>query len=155
MRCRKVQKLLADLELGILSPSRISALEVHVSKCPVCRLAGEKLKTAAKALTKDFGFKPPRHLAAQVMHRASQKAGAQNLRRPWIPALATATAILLVAGFSFLFLSRSYMTNQEVFQGYAEDLSSLDFLEKDQDSEYEIFNYEEFGIPADIAKLMI
>ncbi len=155
MRCRKVQKLLADLELGILSRSRIADIELHVSKCPVCRLAGEKLRQAAQALTKDFGFEPPPHFAEQVMYRASQKAEARSLRRPWIPALAAAMGILLVVGFSFLFLPRSYMTNQEVIQGYANDLSNLDFSEKEQDIENEVFNYEEFGIPAEIAKLMI
>ena len=155
MRCRKVQKLLADLELDILSPSQIADIELHVSKCPVCRLAGEKLRQAGKILTKDFGFEPPPHFAEQVLHRASQKTEVKSLRRPWIPALATATAILLAATFSFLFLPRTYMTDQETFQGYAEDLSSLDFLEKVQDIEYDVFNYEEFGIPSEIAKFMI
>ena len=158
MRCRKVEKWLADHELGILSPGKKKALDAHLMKCASCRQVAEEFKRSVTALSEGTDIDPPQDLVENVLRRAAREPDLSAPTRYWwwiAPALAGATVIMLVLYMPSFFGPRIHMTEQEILAGYAENLDGLGSWSIGVDSEDDAFDYEEFGIPSEVAKLLI
>ena len=142
MRCRKVEKCLAEQELGILSPGKKEALDAHLVKCAACRQVAEEFTRSMTALSEGTDIDPPQDLVQRILRRVA-------------PALVGAVVIMLVLYMPAIFGPRIHMTEREVLAGYAENLEFLGFGSTEVYSEDDASDYEEFGIPSEVAKLLI
>jgi len=157
MRCRKVEKRLAEQELGILSPEKKEALDAHLAKCATCRQVAEEFKRSIMALNEGTGIHPPQDMVERVLRHTAVEPEPSAPRYWWwiAPALVGAAVIILVLYMPAFFGPRIHMTEQEVLAGYAENLEVLGSWSTEVYSEDDVSDYEEFGIPPEVAKLLI
>ncbi|MDL1958381.1 MAG: zf-HC2 domain-containing protein [Deltaproteobacteria bacterium] len=157
MRCSKVEKRLAEQELGILSPGKKEALDAHLAKCAACRQVAEEFKRSVMALSEGTDIDPPQDLVQRILRHAAREPEPSAPRYWWwiAPALVGAVIIMLVLYMPAFFGPRIHMTEQEVLAGYAENLEVLGFGNTEVYSEDNASDYEEFGIPPEVAKLLI
>ena len=157
MRCRKVEKRLAEQELGILSPGKKEALDAHLAKCAACRQATERFKRSVTVLSEGTDIDPPQDLVQRILRQAAREPEPSAPRYWWwiAPALVGAAVIMLVLYMPAFFGPRIHMTEQEVLAGYAENLEVLGSWSTEVYSEDDVSDYEEFGIPPEVAKLLI
>lgn len=157
MRCRKVEKRLAEKELGILSPEKKEALDAHLAKCAACRQVAEEFKRSIAALNEGTDIDPPQDLVERILRQAARKPEPSAPRYWWwiAPAMVGAAVIILVLYMPAFFGPRIHMTEQEVLAGYAENLEVLGFGNAEVYSVDDASDYEEFGIPPEVARLLI
>lgn len=157
MRCRKVEKCLAEQELGILSPGKKEALDAHLVKCAACRQVAEEFTRSMMALSEGTDIDPPQDLVQRILRRVAREPEPSAPRYWWwiAPALVGAVVIMLVLYMPAIFGPRIHMTEREVLAGYAENLELLGFGSTEVYSEDDASDYEEFGIPSEVAKLLI
>jgi anti-sigma factor RsiW len=157
MRCRKVEKRLAEQELGILSPGKKEALDAHLAKCAACRQADERFKRSVTVLSEGTDIDPPQDLVQRILRQAAREPEPSAPRYWWwiAPALVGAAVIMLVLYMPAFFGPRIHMTEQEVLAGYAENIEVLGSWSTEVYLEDDVSDYEEFGIPPEVAKLLI
>ena len=143
--------------MRILSPGKKEALDAHLVKCAACRQVAEEFTRSMTALNEGTDIDPPQDLVQRILRHAAREPEPSAPRYWWwiAPALVGAVVIMLVLYMPAIFGPRIHMTEREVLAGYAENLELLGFGSTEVYSEDDASDYEEFGIPSEVAKLLI
>ncbi len=109
------------------------------------------------ALSEGTDIDSPQDLVQRILRRVAREPEPSAPRYWWwiAPALVGAVVIMLVLYMPAIFGPRIHMTEREVLAGYAENLELLGFGSTEVYSEDDASDYEEFGIPPEVAKLLI
>jgi len=116
VRCREARFLISMQADGELRAEKMALLAEHLRSCPSCRAYSETVsRTDAFLRELLVGGQAPAGFLERVMQSLPALPAAQRLRRweRFIPALATAVIVLLVAG-SWLWTSGHYQAPSAV-----------------------------------------
>jgi anti-sigma factor RsiW len=122
MICRETEGWLIERLAGTLTAQQAETLEAHLAVCPACRRSAVRLKGSVRQLQQAFAGLEPTDLTAAVLERV--RTPEPTLWRRWAPAFAGG-ALAICLSLAFLLGSRPGLSDQELFQDYAEDLTSL------------------------------
>ena len=89
MRCRTVQKRLNAFLDGLVQPSELAAMEVHLQGCPECQAALARLRRLSSLLESIPAAPVPDGFSARLMERAHQRQAEPRKSRilTWRPVL--------------------------------------------------------------------
>jgi anti-sigma factor RsiW len=127
MICRETEDWLLERLSGTLSPQRGDELDAHLKACAACRRVASRLKVSVRDLRNAFAGLEPPDLAAAVLRRVQSPE--PTFWGRLAPAFAGG-ALALCLVLAFFLGSHRDMSDQEVLQAYAEDLSALGWAQE-------------------------